>query len=69
MGILVGEETRAIVQGITGTQGSFQTKLMINYGTKIVAGVTPGKGGTKFSGFFLSCPYVAFGKWLWLRSS
>lgn len=47
MGILVGKETRAIVQGITGTQGSFQTKLMINYGTQIVAGVTPGKGGTK----------------------
>ena len=45
MGIIVGEETKAIVQGITGNQGSFHTKLMLNYGTKIVAGVTPGKGG------------------------
>ena len=45
MGIIVGEETKAIVQGITGNQGSFHTKLMLDYGTKIVAGVTPGKGG------------------------
>jgi succinyl-CoA synthetase alpha subunit len=46
LGILVDENTRAVVQGITGTQGSFHTKLMLDYGTKIVAGVTPGKGGT-----------------------
>lgn len=39
-----------IVQGITGTQGSFHTKLMLDYGTKIVAGVTPGKGGTTVHG-------------------
>jgi len=50
MGIIVGKETRAIVQGITGTQGSFHTKLMLEYGTKIVAGHTPGKGGTEFLG-------------------
>ncbi|MEM1552261.1 MAG: succinate--CoA ligase subunit alpha [Candidatus Bathyarchaeia archaeon] len=47
MGIIVGKNTRAIVQGITGAQGSFHTKLMLEYGTQIVAGVTPGKGGTK----------------------
>ena len=47
MGIIVNRNTKAIVQGITGTQGSFHTKLMLDYGTRIVAGVTPGKGGTK----------------------
>jgi succinyl-CoA synthetase alpha subunit len=47
LGIIIDKNTRAIVQGITGTQGSFHTKLMLEYGTKIVAGVTPGKGGTK----------------------
>jgi len=47
MGIIVGKNTKAIVQGITGAQGSFHTKLMLEYGTQIVAGVTPGKGGTK----------------------
>ncbi|MEM3617137.1 MAG: succinate--CoA ligase subunit alpha [Candidatus Bathyarchaeia archaeon] len=47
MGIIVDKNTRAIVQGITGAQGSFHTKLMQEYGTQIVAGVTPGKGGTK----------------------
>jgi succinyl-CoA synthetase alpha subunit len=50
VGILVGAETRAIVQGVTGRQGSFQTKLMLDYGTRIVAGVVPGKGGTAASG-------------------
>ena len=39
-----------MVQGITGKQGSFHTKLMLQYGTKIVAGVTPGKGGTEIHG-------------------
>ncbi len=48
MGIIIGKNTRAIVQGITGTQGSFHTKLMLEYGTKIVAGTSPGKGGTRF---------------------
>jgi succinyl-CoA synthetase alpha subunit len=47
MGIIVNQNTHAIVQGITGTQGSFHTKLMLEYGTKIVAGVTPGKGGNQ----------------------
>lgn len=46
MAILVNKDTRVLVQGITGQVGSFQTKIMLNYGTKIVAGVTPGKGGT-----------------------
>jgi len=50
MGIIIGKNTRAIVQGITGSQGSFHTKLMLEYGTKIVAGVTPGKGGTEIQG-------------------
>ena len=50
MAILVGKNTRAIVQGITGSQGMFHTKLMLEYGTKIVAGVTPGKGGTNVHG-------------------
>jgi len=45
LGIFVDTRTRAIVQGITGTQGSFHTELMLGYGTQIVAGVTPGKGG------------------------
>lgn len=47
MGIIIGKDTRAIVWGITGTQGTFHTRLMLEYGTKIVAGVTPGKGGTR----------------------
>jgi len=50
MGILVNEETRVIVQGITGHQGSFHTRQMIEYGTRIVAGVTPGKGGETIHG-------------------
>src|SRR5919108_220865 len=50
MTLLVGKQTRAIVQGITGNQGSFHTKLMQEYGTKIVAGTTPGKGGTTVQG-------------------
>jgi succinyl-CoA synthetase alpha subunit len=50
MAILVTEETRVVVQGITGKQGAFHSNLMLDYGTKIVAGVTPGKGGTDFEG-------------------
>ncbi len=50
MSILVNRDTRVIVQGITGRDGSFHTKLMLEYGTKIVAGVTPGKGGTDYLG-------------------
>jgi len=47
MSILVNKQTRLVVQGITGGEGSFHTQQMIDYGTKVVAGVTPGKGGTK----------------------
>ncbi len=50
MTILIGKGTNAIVQGITGSQGAFHTQLMLEYGTKIVAGVTPGKGGSTMHG-------------------
>ncbi|TET19868.1 succinate--CoA ligase subunit alpha [Candidatus Bathyarchaeota archaeon] len=50
MGIFVDKDTKTIVQGITGTQGSFHTRLMLDYGTQIVAGVTPGKGRTQVHG-------------------
>ena len=50
MGIFVDKNTKAIVQGITGAQGSFHTRLMLDLGTKIVAGVTPGKGGMRIHG-------------------
>ena len=45
MSILVDKDTRLVVQGITGTEGSFHTAQMVEYGTQVVAGVTPGKGG------------------------
>ena len=45
MSILVNKDTRLVVQGITGREGAFHTEQMIAYGTKVVAGVTPGKGG------------------------
>ena len=47
---LIDKNTRAIVQGITGTQGRFHTRLMLDYGTKVVAGVTPGRGGQEVEG-------------------
>jgi succinyl-CoA synthetase alpha subunit len=50
MSILVDKKTRLVVQGITGSEGSFHTQQMIDYGTKVVAGVTPGKGGSEFNG-------------------
>lgn len=50
MSILIDETTQVIVQGITGRQGHFQTSRMIEYGTRVVAGVTPGKGGTQALG-------------------
>jgi succinyl-CoA synthetase alpha subunit len=48
MGILVGKDTRLVVQGITGREGSSHAEQMLEYGTNIVAGVTPGRGGQKF---------------------
>jgi succinyl-CoA synthetase alpha subunit len=48
MSILIDKKTRLVVQGITGGEGSYHTQQMVEYGTKVVAGVTPGKGGTKF---------------------
>jgi succinyl-CoA synthetase alpha subunit len=45
MSILVGKDTRLVVQGITGREGAFHTQQMIEYGTQVVAGMTPGKGG------------------------
>lgn len=48
MSIFIDKGTRLLVQGITGRDGSFHTKQMIEYGTAVVAGVTPGKGGQKF---------------------
>ena len=50
MAIILNKDTKVIVQGITGHQGSFHTKRMLDYGTKIVAGVTPGKGGQEIHG-------------------
>ena len=50
MSILVDGNTRVLVQGITGSAGSFHAEQMLAYGTKLVAGVTPGRGGTKFQG-------------------
>src|SRR5690606_7802250 len=45
MSILIDKNTRVVVQGITGRQGAFHTELMLAYGTQVVAGMTPGKGG------------------------
>jgi succinyl-CoA synthetase alpha subunit len=50
MSVLVDKDTRLVVQGITGREGSFHAQQMLDYGTKVVAGVTPGKGGTKHLG-------------------
>ncbi len=50
MAIFIGEQTRLVVQGITGRDGSFHARQMIEYGTRVVAGVTPGKGGLTFDG-------------------
>ncbi len=47
MSVLVNKDTRVLVQGITGKEGSFQTQRCIEYGTQVVAGVTPGRGGEK----------------------
>ncbi len=50
MSILVNKRTRLVVQGITGGEGTFHASQMLAYGTNVVAGVTPGKGGTKYKG-------------------
>lgn len=50
MSVLVDKNTRLVVQGITGKEGTFHTRQMIEYGTNVVGGVTPGKGGTEHEG-------------------
>lgn len=50
MAVLLTKKTRLVVQGITGHQGQFHTRSMLDFGTKVVAGVTPGKGGSKVEG-------------------
>src|ERR1700740_1769432 len=50
MSILVNRNTKVVTQGITGATGQFHTKACKEYGTQMVAGVTPGKGGTDFEG-------------------
>ncbi|HZF72520.1 MAG TPA: succinate--CoA ligase subunit alpha, partial [Gemmatimonadaceae bacterium] len=48
MSIFIDKNTRLLIQGITGRDGSFHARQMIEYGTQVVGGVTPGKGGQKF---------------------
>ncbi|MFO8061267.1 MAG: succinate--CoA ligase subunit alpha [Bacillota bacterium] len=50
MAILIDDKTKVLVQGITGHQGTFHTELMVKYGTRVVAGTSPGKGGQEVSG-------------------
>jgi succinyl-CoA synthetase alpha subunit len=50
MSVLVNNETRLLVQGLTGKEGTFHTRQAVSYGTKVVAGVTPGKGGSEVDG-------------------
>jgi succinyl-CoA synthetase alpha subunit len=50
MSVLVGYDTRLVVQGMSGSAGAFHAKQMVEYGTRVVAGVTPGKGGAKVAG-------------------
>ncbi|HXW97899.1 MAG TPA: succinate--CoA ligase subunit alpha, partial [Gemmatimonadales bacterium] len=48
MSVFINRDTRLVVQGITGRDGSFHSRQMLEYGTQVVAGVTPGKGGQRF---------------------
>ena len=72
MSVLVDENTRLLVQGITGSEGSFHTRKCMEYGTKVVAGVTPGKGGTLFDGIPVfnaveqAVKETASPRWTWL---
>ena len=50
MSVLVGYDTRLVVQGMSGSTGAFHARGAVEYGTRVVAGVTPGKGGTKVAG-------------------
>jgi succinyl-CoA synthetase alpha subunit len=58
LAILIGRETKAIVQNITGNQGTFHSQLMLDYGTKIVAGVAPGHGGRTVNGVPVVIPVI-----------
>ena len=61
MAILINEHSRVLVQGITGREGQARTRLMLDYGTNVVGGVTPGKGGSEVFGLpvFNSCADAA----------
>ena len=61
MSIIIDQNTRLIVQGITGREGTFHTEQMLAYGTNVVAGVTPGKGGQEVLGVpVFTIPYLGY---------